>query len=143
MSEKDAAKADKFWIKFEAKIEAARAFHAKLGSQCHPNTHLVYSTGLATVVNARFELKQQKGEKYLYLRFPYETSQSGDGTVPETSQHALLAHGAKLAGSAVTKGNVVHADICNNPTAIKQVLDVSAVLTESLRPAAAQKAKSS
>ena len=71
------------------------------------------------------------------------TSPSGDGTVPETSQRALLAHGAKLAEPAVTKGNVVHADICNNPTAIKQVLDVSAVLTESLRPATAQKTKPS
>ena len=93
------------------------------------------------MVNARFELKPEKGEKYLYLQCPYETSQSGDGTVPDSSQRALLQHGAKLAGPPVKKGNVVHADICKNPTAVKQVIDALTEMTAALRPTVANDPK--
>ena len=67
------------------------------------------------------------------MQCPYETSQSGDGTVPDSSQRALLQYGAKLAGTAVKKGNVVHADICKNATAVKQVIDALTEMTKALR----------
>ncbi|MBI3774100.1 MAG: hypothetical protein HY273_00860 [Gammaproteobacteria bacterium] len=68
------------------------------------------------------------------LDCPYERTKEGDGTVPLTSQESLIAQHAIPAGPVITKGHVVHADICKHPEAIVQTKDAITKLVEPLRP---------
>ena len=99
----------------------------------HPNTYIISSTGLPTVTQVRMVLNKDKNGDSL-LECPYERTPDGDGTVPLSSQDALLAYGAKRAGPVITEGNVVHADICTHPQAIQQIKDAMAELVAPLRP---------
>ena len=116
----------------------AAAFEAALrnpdGSlKLHPNTFVISSTGLKTVTQVRLVLNPDKNGDSV-LECPYERTLDGDGTVPLSSQDALLAHGAKRAGPVITEGNVTHAYICTHPQAIQQVKDAMAELVKELRP---------
>ena len=99
----------------------------------HPNTYIISSTDLPTVTQVRMVLNKDKNGDSV-LECPYERTPDGDGTVPLSSQDALLAHGAKRAGPVITEGNVTHADICTHPQAIQQVKDAMAELVQALRP---------
>ena len=76
------------------------------------------------------------------LACPYERTTDGDGTVPLSSQNALLRTPNSTAqpqdpeakDKIITKGNVVHAKICEHPDAIDQTINAIAVLVKELRP---------
>ncbi len=133
MSRKEWDVAEKWYGKFEECLLMAQAFHSDLGLKYHPNTYVIRSNGVNTVTQVRLLLNTDKNGDAV-LDCPYERTKEGDGTVPLTSQESLIAQGAIPAGSVITKGNVVHADICKHPDAIAQTKDAITKLIEPLRP---------
>ena len=133
MSRKEWDIAEKWYGKFEECLLMAQAFHSDLGLQHHPNTYVIRSNGVNTVTQVRLVLNQDKHGDSI-LDCPYERMQKGDGTVPLTSQESLIEQGATPAGPVITKGHVVHADICKHPDAIVQTKDAITKLVEPLRP---------
>ncbi len=138
--------AQKWFKKFVEFLSVAQAFHAALrekdGSlKQHPNTHVIRSSGLSTVTQVRLFLTADKNGDAV-LECPYERTKDGDGTVPLTSQEALLTtpnstaqpQGPKAKDTIITKGNVVHAQICEHTEAIGQTQAAIAELVKELRP---------
>ncbi|MBI3776036.1 MAG: hypothetical protein HY273_10875 [Gammaproteobacteria bacterium] len=125
--------AEDWYAKFEKFLHTAQAFHAALGLKYHPNTYVIRSNGANTVTHVRLLLNTDKNGNAV-LDCPYERTKEGDGTVPLTSQESLVANGASPAGPVITKGHVVHADICKHPEAIVQTKDAITKLVEPLRP---------
>ena len=110
-------KAADYWSEFSIKIEKAKAFHAKLKLDQHTDTHVVRSRGVDTVTQVTFSLNDRG-----LLECPLVRTENGDGTVPLTSQEALLQTAAKPAGKIIQGGK--HAEICTHPEAMKQVMDL-------------------
>jgi hypothetical protein len=101
----------------EAKIKDAQFFHADLGLDQHKKTRVVSSRGVNTVTTVSFKLKNG------LLECPLVLSKDGDGTVPLTSQEALIDQGEKTgkpAGAVIVGGK--HAEICTHKTGKEQVL---------------------
>ena len=106
-----------YWVKFTNQINKAKAFHKTLGLAQHNNTYVVRSQGVDTVTAVSFSLKDG------LLACPLLRNKEGDGTVPLTSQEALIFQGnktGKSAGKIIVGGK--HAEICTHPTAMEQVL---------------------
>ncbi len=133
MTEAESRIAEKWYEDFKIFLNKAQAFHAALGMKHHPNTYVIRSNGMNTVTQVRLILNADKNSDAV-LGSPYERTKDGDGTVPLTSQEALLAHGAKVIGPMITEGNVVHAKICEHAEAIKQTQAAIAELVKELRP---------
>jgi len=133
MSVGDQEIANVWFSEFKNYLHMAQVFHAALGLKYHPNTYVVRSNGANTVTQVRLLLNSDKNGDAV-LDCPYERAKEGDGTVPLTSQESLIAQGATPAGPVITKGNVVHADICKHPDAIAQAKDAITKLVEPLRP---------
>jgi len=125
--------ANVWFSEFKNYLRMAQAFHTALGLKYHPNTYVIRSNGVNTVTQVRLVLNQDKNGDAV-LDCPYERTKEGDGTVPITSQESLVTQGATAAGSVITKGHVVHADICKHPDAIAQTKDAITKLVEPLRP---------
>jgi hypothetical protein len=131
------------WLdEFEANLRAAQVFHADLGLKHHPNTYVIRSNGLNTVTHVRLELRPDKNGD-VALECPFERTKDGDGTVPLTSQEALLMQSAKPGGRTLTEGDVVHAYICKHPEAIEQTKTAIDALVKELRPTKADQAHAS
>jgi hypothetical protein len=133
MTETESRIAEKWYEDFKIFLNKAQAFHAALGMKQHPNTYVIRSNGMNTVTQVRLILNADKNGDAV-LGSPYERTKDGDGTVPLTSQEALLAHGAKVIGPMITEGNVVHAKICEHAEAIKQTQAAITELVKELRP---------
>ena len=127
-------KVAKVWFEdFKNYLGKAQAFHAALGLKHHSNTYVIRSNGVNTVTQVLLVLSQDKqGDSVMDC--PYERTKEGDGTVPLTSQQCLVEQGATSAGPVITKGHVVHADICKHGEAISQTKDAIVKLVEPLRP---------
>ena len=109
--------AAKYWEKFEENIKKAQTFHANLGLAQHDNTHVIRARGVATVTYVKFKLDAAN-----LLKCELERTYEGDGTVPLSSQEALIHQGdktAKAAGPIIKEGK--HADICTHNEAMKAV----------------------
>jgi hypothetical protein len=116
--DKDTYKAaEKYWERFSEKIKIAKAFHTDLKLAQHKDTHVVRARGVKTVTQVTFNLND-KG----LLECPLLRTVDGDGTVPLTSQEALLQAEAKPAGKIIEGGE--HAAICTHPEAMQQVKDL-------------------
>jgi len=115
--------------KLKKRLLTAKAFHGTLKLQHHPNTYVIRSEGLETAINVHLFINRNQ-----VLESPFDKSKQGDGTVPLTSQEALLDQGAKPAGDIITKGNVVHADICDHKEAIEQTKHAILDIIKPLRP---------
>lgn len=107
-------KARDYWSEFTKSITTAKTFHADLGLAQHNDTHVVRARGVKTFTQVTMRLSAN-GE----LECPLIRTEEGDGTVPLTSQEALLAGNAKPAGAVIQGGK--HADICTHPVAMQQV----------------------
>lgn len=119
-----------FLGEFFNNLDAAKTFHDKLRLQHHPQTFVIRSQGVETVVDTTLEL-----DKHGVLECPYERNKAGDGTVPLTSEEALLHQSAQPAGPVITQGRVVHADICGNAAAVQQTLDSIKTLADLFKTA--------
>jgi len=73
------------------------------------------------------------------IKYPFDYSKVGDGTVPLTSQEELLKHRAKPAGDIITKGKVVHAKICEHKEAIEQTQYTILEIIQPRRPTTKQR----
>jgi len=123
--------------KIEKKVRQAKAFHAALGLKQHPNTYVIRSNGLETVTQVHLFLNTG-----FVIACPFRETEQGDGTVPLSSQEALLHQPgppAKSAGDIITNGKVIHADICTNPVAIEQTQHAILTIMAPLRPTATQR----
>ena len=120
--------------KLEEKVRQAKAFHEALGLKHHRDTYVIRSDGLETVTQVHLFLNTSH-----VIESPFTKTKDGDGTVPLTSQEALLGEQAKPAGDIITKGKVVHADICGNEAAIAQTQQAVSDIIESIRPATKQR----
>lgn len=109
--------AEQYWATFEENIKKAKTFHADLKLAQHKNTHVIRASGVKTVTQVTFSLNEQ-GE----LECPLKRTKDGDGTVPLTSQEALLQAEAKPAGKIIDGGE--HAAICTHSEAMQQVKDL-------------------
>jgi hypothetical protein len=109
--------ADDFWNKVVTNINTAKEFHTNLKLAQHKDTHVVRARGVKTVTQVTFNLND-KG----VLDCPLLRTADGDGTVPLTSQEALLQAEAKPAGKIIEGG--AHAEICGHPEAMQQVKDL-------------------
>jgi len=117
MDKTTAKAAEKYWATFEEKIKIAKKFHTDLKLAQHKDTHVVRARGVKTVTQVTFNLND-KGA----LECPLLRTVDGDGTVPLTSQEALLQAEAKPAGKIIEGGE--HAAICTHPEAMQQVKDL-------------------
>ena len=90
---------------------------------------MIRAEGLETAINVHLFINRNQ-----VLESPFDKSKQGDGTVPLTSQEALLNEQAKPAGDIITSGNVVHADICAHKEAIEQTQQAILKIVEPLRP---------
>ncbi len=140
-------KVAKVWFDdFKKYLSMAQAFHSALREEDgslkqHPNTYVIRSNGLNTVTQVRLLLNADKNGDSV-LESPYERTKDGDGTVPLTSQEALLTtlkstakpQGPKAKETIIVDGNVVHAKICEHTEAIGQTQDAIAELVKELRP---------
>lgn len=129
-SRRDRKKSDNLWSDFEENLDKAKTFHDKLRLQHHPQTFVIRSQGVETVVDTTLVL-----DKHGVLECPYERNKAGDGTVPLTSEEALLHQSAQPAGPVITEGRLVHADICGNPAAVQQTLDSIKTLVATFKTA--------
>ena len=141
MTQKEWDDAEDWYGKFKKCLRMAQAFHAALGLKYHRNTYVIRSNGVNTVTQVRLVLNPDKcGD--VVLDCPYERNKEGDGTVPLTSQQALLVVPGSTAKSAgregvdtvINDGHRVHADICKHSGAIAQTKEAIAQLVEPLRP---------
>jgi len=127
-------KRDKWYKAFKAKLLSAKKFHHELGVSHHPTTYVVRSDGLDTVINVHLFINRNQ-----VLECPLNKAREGDGTVPLTSQEALLNEQAKPAGDIITQGNVIHADICAHKEAIEQTQQAIVKIVKPLRPSTKQR----
>jgi hypothetical protein len=132
MDSEDRMKTRKWFAEFKEKLLAAMSFHRDLALKHHPNTYVIRSNGVNTVTHVRLRLKEDKVGDQI-LECPYERTQHGDGTVPLSSQEALLTQNAKPGGKILTDGHVVHADICKHLQAIEQTKAAINELVKGLR----------
>ena len=127
--DEDLRKVEEWYEILEERLLTAKSFHDDLGLQHHPNTYVIRSEGLETAINVHLFINRNQ-----VLESPYDKHKQGDGTVPLTSQEALLNHGAKPAGDIITKGNVVHAEICEHKEAIEQTQHAILEIIKPRRP---------
>ena len=110
--------AEDYWEEFTKNIKKAQTFHETLGLAQHDNTHVIRARGVATVTYVKFKLDAAN-----LLKCELERTFEGDGTVPLSSQEALIHQcaekPAKTAGPIIQNGK--HADICTHAEAMKSV----------------------
>jgi len=123
-----------WYEELKKRVRLAKAFHTKLGVSHHSSTYVIRSNGLETAINVHLFINRNQ-----VLECPFDKHKQGDGTVPLTSQEALLNHGAKPAGDIITKGNVVHAEICEHKEAIEQTQHAILEIVKPLRPSTKQR----
>jgi len=130
--------------KIEENVDGASSFHSKLRLKHHKKTWIVASEGKNTLNFVELKLNS---ENILDISFNASRRKQGDGTVPLTSQDALLRNAAKRAGPAVTprtqntsthdtigSTDVTHASMPSNRNAIAQVLEKIEVITQTVKP---------
>jgi len=117
-----------FSTKLNKSIDKAKKFHDKLQLKAHSNTTVSGSIGKNTVLKVNITLNKDN-----VLDLPYTITTDGDGTVPRTSEIALLATpDIKLVKDGLIQGDIAHADIPSNATALKQVKQFLADVTVKL-----------
>ena len=110
----------------------------------YKKTFIVTSEGKDTL---NFVELKFNSENILDISFKASRRKQGDGTVPLTSQDALLHNAAKRAGPVVTPNtqnttkhdtigitDVTHASMPSNRNAIAQVLEKIETITQSIKP---------
>ena len=137
-------KANNIYKKIEENIDTASSFHTKLRLKHHQKTWVVASEGKDTLNFIELNLNSKN-----ILDISYKTGRrkQGDGTVPLTSQEALLRYSAKRAGPVVTPNtqntsnyatigitDVTHASMPSNRNAIAQVLETIEAITQTVKP---------
>jgi len=116
-------------------IKLANTFHTKLCLKHHVNTYVVRSTGKKTITNAQLNLDS---DNILNCKYNISLNKAGDGTVPLTSQEALIkgkGGQAEPAGKIVTTNmpsveiadviginDITHAKMPGNRHGISQTL---------------------
>ena len=136
--------ADEPYSILEENIDGASTFHTKLRLKHHKETWVVASEGKDTFNFVELNLNS---ENVLNISYKANLRKQGDGTVPLTSQDALLRNAAKRAGPVVTPNtqntsthetigitDVTHASMPSNRNAIAQVLEKIEVITQSIKP---------
>lgn len=143
-SDEQKQQASKFYAKISKNIDGASAFHAKLRLKHHNKTWVVASEGKDTLNFVELKLNS---ENIIDISFKTSRRKQGDGTVPLTSQDALLRNAAKRAGPVVTPRtqntskhetigitDVTHASMPSNRNAIAQVLEQIENITQTVKP---------
>ena len=141
---KEMKKALEISTKIHKNIDGAATFHSKLRLKHHPKTFVVASEGKKTINYVELQLNS---DNIIDMPYKKNLAKAGDGTVPLTSQEALLNKSANRAGPIVTPrtqneskhktiGNtdVTHSKMPSNRNAIAQVLSNIEKLTESIKP---------
>jgi len=108
-------------------IDKAKSFHDTLQLHKHLNTIVAGSYGKNTVLKIDITLNKNN-----ILDLPFALSPDGDGTVPRTSQVALLSTKADLVKGGLIQGDIAHADIPKNGAALKQVEEFLSDVTQKL-----------
>lgn len=144
-----------FFKKIKKNVLKAKLFHTKLELKKHKKTFVVSSKGKKTINQVIINLNEKN-----IVDCPINEAHSelGDGTVPLTSQNALLRDGASnRAGEIITKQNnkvvknpgqkgmrrslsstgsvdISHADMPGNVHAIKQALEKITEVSSKVKP---------
>jgi len=122
VSAKEELKGEGFKYKLHKTIDTAKSFHDILKLKGHSNTTVSGSIGKNTVLKIDITLNKNN---VLNLPYTLTTDGDGDGTVPRTSEIALLASPdikeIELVKGGLIQGDIAHAEIPSNGTALKQV----------------------